>query len=61
MLHQKGVVLLNKDQQKQIKGGYIPTIEQFCCGHRPPQWWIERYPFLDSRVCDTYSCGSGDF
>lgn len=37
---------LSKTQQKSISGGYIPTLEQFCCGPRSQGWWIQQYPFL---------------
>jgi len=56
----KDVQGLNKTQQKVIKGGYMPTLEQFCCGSRPPEWWVQQYPFLEPKVCTSYTCGSED-
>ncbi|MFY7670378.1 hypothetical protein ACOSP6_04770 [Tenacibaculum sp. MEBiC06402] len=47
---------LSKDQQQTIKGGYIPTLYQFCCT-RTQGFWISQYPFL---VNDPYYTCTSD-
>lgn len=50
--------ILNKIEQKNINGGYIPTLYQFCCS-RTQSFWIEAYPFLGN---DTYyTCPSDEY
>lgn len=55
---------LNKYQQKEIQGGFIPTPYQFCCT-RTQGFWLSNYPFLgnDSEYdCNRYgSCRNGKF
>ncbi|WP_299678598.1 hypothetical protein [uncultured Tenacibaculum sp.] len=55
---------LNKIQQKEIHGGYIPTPYQFCCT-RTQGFWLSNYHFLGNDPmynCGQYgSCSSGDF
>lgn len=46
---------LSKKEQKSIKGGYIPSLEEFCCGPRSQGWWIQIYPFLANDPY--YNCG----
>ncbi len=61
ILKLKDVQQLNKNQQKMISGGYIPSLEEFCCGPRSQGWWIERYPFLANDpyyTCTSDVCGS---
>ena len=57
LLNIKNVKLLNAKQQKMVKGGYIPTPYQFCCGYRPQSFWLQDYPFLANDP--SYNC-SGD-
>ena len=47
---------LDKNQQRSIKGGYIPRLEEFCCGPRSQGWWIQHYPFLAND--SYYTCTS---
>ncbi len=64
MLHKilklKEVQQLNKNQQKTITGGRIPTLREFCCGPRSQGWWISHYPFLATDpyfTCTSDVCG----
>lgn len=36
---------LTKKEQQSLKGGFIPTLYQFCCT-RTQGFWISQYPFL---------------
>ncbi|MEX6626208.1 hypothetical protein [Tenacibaculum salmonis] len=36
---------LNKTEQKNVNGGYVPTPFQFCCT-RTQGFWINNYPFI---------------
>ena len=47
---------LNKVEQKQVNGGYIPTLYQFCCT-RTQGFWLEAYPFLGNDPY--YTCYDG--
>ncbi len=55
---------LNRIQQKEINGGYVPTPYQFCCT-RTQGFWLGHYSFLANDplyVCENYgSCRSGNF
>lgn len=57
ILSLKNVEQLTSKQQKMIKGGYIPTPYEFCCGHRPQSFWIANYPFIAN---DPYYSCTGD-
>lgn len=46
ILNCKNTQKLSKSQQKQVSGGYIPSLEEFCCGPRSQGWWIAQYPFI---------------
>ncbi len=48
--------ILNKEQQKTLKGGFIPSLYQFCCT-RTQGFWISQYPFLGNDPY--YTCTSG--
>ncbi|MHA7055891.1 hypothetical protein ACWGOQ_0001625 [Aquimarina sp. M1] len=53
---------LSKAQQKLVSGGYIPTLEQFCCGSRWQGWRIQQYPFLGNDPyykCTDDVCNNG--
>ncbi len=52
---------LSKEQQKVVKGGGVPAPDTFCCGNRPQQWWIDRYPFLANSPyydCSNINCNN---
>ncbi len=46
-----GVEQISKSQQKEIKGGYVPTLWQFCCT-RTQGFWLSHYPWLN----EFYAC-----
>ncbi|CAL2104709.1 conserved protein of unknown function [Tenacibaculum sp. 190130A14a] len=46
---------LNRENQKRINGGFIPTLYQFCCT-RTQGFWISNYPFIASDPF--YTCTS---
>ncbi|MCT4699666.1 hypothetical protein [Tenacibaculum haliotis] len=51
---------LNKAEQKQVNGGYIPNLYQFCCT-RTQGFWIDSYPFLGNDpyyTCDRDVCSN---
>ncbi len=53
---------LNKVQQQNITGGFIPTLYQFCCT-RTQGFWISQYPFLGNDpyyTCTRDICSSGN-
>ena len=54
----EGVNNLTKKQQKEITGGYVPTLYQFCCT-QTQESWIKAYPFLADDPyfdCSTIVC-----
>ncbi|WP_299124034.1 hypothetical protein [uncultured Tenacibaculum sp.] len=53
---------LDKVEQKEIKGGFIPTLYQFCCT-RTQGFWISQYPFIGNDpfyTCTGDVCSGGN-